>query len=53
MKKDLKKLTLCRETLVGLDAPGNRSGLAAVLGGAAGTASHTLLKEDCCISKTH
>ncbi len=52
MKKDAKKLRLSRETVAGLDAPGNQSGLAAVRGGA-GTASHTQLKEDCCVSKTH
>ncbi len=52
MKKELKKLRLSRETVAGLDAPAKESGLAVVLGGAA-TASHTQLKEDCCVTKTH
>ncbi len=51
MRKTQRKLTLSRETLVGLDTPDGRFELAVVLGGA-GTASYTQLKEDCCISKT-
>lgn len=53
MKKSLKKLALNRETLRDLETPrfakvlGELGNVAAGFGG---TFSHTIVKEDCCVS---